>query len=145
MNDQHLEALLATHAGRLRELLPEHLRHLAPFKIEQFGPLTKYTLGQLPDGRWAMLHRLNGPDLGPPHDHPTRMDIFNIEGRYWEVVYHEDGRTERVLRAPGGHHTNWPHTVHSIVDLPEGQAWSLAFGHDVTRAWRHYPELLAAA
>lgn len=143
-HDARLASLLSAHAPVLQPLLGP-LWPVRPFKTEQFGPLTKYTLGQMPDGRWAMLHCLAGPDQGPPHDHPTRMDSHIIAGSYWETVYHEGGRTERVLRAAGGHHTIWPHTVHVITDLPQGCAWSLAFGHDVVREWRHYPELLAAS
>lgn len=139
-----LQQLLDTHADVLQPLLGP-LWPVRPFKTEQFGPLAKYTIGQMPDGRWAMLHCLTSPDLGPPHDHPTRMDVFLIDGCYWENVFHEEGRTERVLRAAGGHHTIWPHTVHSITDLPQGRAWSLAFGHEVVREWRHYPELAEAA
>lgn len=150
MNQQqadNLSALLATHATELQKLLPPHLWPVRPFKVEQFGPLTKYTLGQMEDGRWAMLHCLTAPDVGPlgPHNHPTRFDSHGIKGGYWERVYHEDGRTELVLRAAGGNHTIWPNTVHSIIGLPEGPAWTLVFGHDVVQEARHYPELAAAA
>ena len=138
-----LQSLLATHAAVLQPLLGP-LWPVRPFKTEQFGPLTKYTIGQMPDGRWAMFHCLTAPDLGAPHDHPTRMDVVIIDGGYWETIFCDDGRTERVFRAPGGNHTIWPHTVHSITDLPHGRAWSLAFGHEVVRDWRHYPELLVA-
>ena len=143
--ETHLRALLATHADVVRALLPDYLDPARPFKVEQFGALTKYTLGQLPDGRWAMLHCLAAPDQGAPHDHPTRFDSHGIKGSYWERIFQEDGRIELVLRAAGGNHTIWPHTVHSIIGLPEGLAWTLVFGHQVEREARHYPELAQAA
>ncbi|TGE05579.1 hypothetical protein [Hymenobacter fodinae] len=138
---EELEQLLSTHGEVLQALL-QPLWPINPFKVEQFGPLTKYTLGQMPDGRWAMLHRLTEADTGSPHDHPTRMDSHVLKGAYWEIIYHEDGRTERVLRAAGGYHTIWPHTVHRIVELPEGECWTLVLAGPVVREWRHYPELV---
>jgi hypothetical protein len=144
MNEEQpfLHNLLTAHADELCELLGP-LWPIGSYRIDRFGALVKYTLGQMPDGRWAMLHHITAPDGGPPHDHPTQLDSHVIEGSYWETVFHEDGRTERVLRAAGGHHTIWPHTVHTITDLPQGRAWTLAFGHEVVREWRHYPELVA--
>lgn len=54
-HDPALLALLATRAPELQALLPAHLWPLAPLKIEQFGSLTKYTLGEAEPGVWAML------------------------------------------------------------------------------------------
>ncbi|MGI4864130.1 MAG: hypothetical protein ACRYFZ_09435 [Janthinobacterium lividum] len=141
-----LRDLLATHADAVRALLPGHLHHLAPFKVEQFGALTKYTLGEVRPGVWAMLHYLRAPDAGPlgPHSHPCRFDSHGIKGGYWERAFHEDGRTELVLRAAGGNHTIWPNTVHAIVGLPDGPAWTLVFGYEVIQEARHYPELAEA-
>jgi hypothetical protein len=145
-DQQQLEALLATHAGLIRAQLPEHLHHLAPFKTEKFGLLTKYTLGEARPGVWAMLHRLEGSDSTPwPHDHPCRFDSYGIKGSYWEHSYHEDGRTELTLRAATGRYTIWPHTIHEVVGVLDGPAWTLVFAYDVVQEPRHYPELAQAA
>lgn len=133
-----LDTLLATHEDTLRSLLGYW--PVTVWKMEQFGPLTKYTLGEMPDGRWVMLHHLRGVDTGPPHDHPCMLESHGIAGSYWEQLYHADGRTELVLRAAGGHHTIWPETVHSVVGLPEGECWTLCFAGPVVRQWRHYSE-----
>lgn len=143
--DQRLADLLTTHAERLRELLPEHLHHLHPFKTEQFGNLLKYTLGEARPGVWAMLHCLTAPDAGPagPHNHAIVLDSHGIKNSYWERVYCPDGRQEVILRVAGGNHRIYTDTVHEVFSLPEGEAWTLAFAGPVVSAWRHYPELVA--
>jgi hypothetical protein len=138
-----LEDLLATHADVLQPLLGP-LWPVCPFKTEQFGLLTKYTLGQMPNGTWAMLHCITGSDaVAHPHDHPCRFDSYGIKGSYWENSYYEDGRTELTLRAPGGHYTIWPHTIHEVVATMDGPVWTLVFAHEVVQQARHYPELVA--
>lgn len=145
LNDPDLNQLLTAHADVLAPLLGplwpvEHV-----FERKQYGPLTKYTLAPMPDGRWAMLHRLAGIDHAPPHSHPCRMDSYGIDGEYWELSYHEDSRTELTLRAAGGHYTIWPETVHKAVGIPSGVAWTLVFSGPVVNEAKHYPELEAAA
>lgn len=143
--DQPLTALLATHADQLQRLLPPHLWPLNPCKVEQFGPLTKYTLGEAEPGVWAMLHCLpQAHDTRNPHGHPCRMDSHGIKGSYWEKSYHEHGRTEMTLRAAGGHYTIWPHTIHEVVGVVDGPAWTLVFAGPVVNEVRHYPELAVA-
>jgi len=142
-HDPALTALLATHAAELQALLPPHLWPLAPFKTEQFGPLTKYTLGQLPDGRWAMLHHVTEPDASPPHCHPVAMDSHGIAGSYVERIF-ADGHSLDVLRPAGGQHHIPAERVHQLVALPQGDCWTLCFAGPVVREWRHHPELLVA-
>lgn len=144
MSDQNLESLLATHADALRELLPEHLRHLDPFEIKQFGPLTKYTLGQLPDGRWAHLHYLSGPDQGDMHDHPCDIESVGIKGSYLELRRLGNGVKE-LLRRAGQRRLIPAACVHIIVWVSKGGCWTLVFTGPVVRNWRHYPELAEAA
>ena len=136
-----LKNLLATHADAIRTLLPEHLHHLIPFKTEQFGPLTKYTLGQLPDGRWAMLHHLTKPDHGAPHNHPCQMHSYRIKGSYWERLY-QKGAVRDVLREEGSNHVIEADCVHLLTELPQGEVWTLCLAGPVVRRWRHYPKLV---
>lgn len=138
-----LQTLLATHAHVLRPLLG-HLWPVTPFKVQQFGPLTKYTLGQMPDGTWAMLHHVTQPDVGAPHSHPCRFHSYRIKGSYWERLFVK-GRTQDVLREEGSNHVIEPNCIHSLTSLPEGDCWTLCFSGPVVRRWRHYPKLLAAA
>lgn len=146
-----LQALLDTHAAQLQKLLPPHLWPVQPFKIEQFGALTKYTLGPAypaPGGRgdvWAMLHHLTAPDAGPPHDHPVTFESHILAGGYRETVYrpgHPTHPFENVDRRPGSCHNINADTIHRITDLPAGDCWSLCFASPVVREWRHYPELV---
>lgn len=147
--EQHLAALLATHAEPLRELLG-HLWPVRPFKIEQFGPLTKYTLGQLPDGRWAMLHYVAAPDAGPPHCHPCEMESHILQGGYYERRFRLEPtgavRPYRVtLRLAGEVYFIQAPCIHQVLELAGGPCWSLVFAGPVVREWRHYPDVLAAA
>jgi hypothetical protein len=142
--EEALQGLLATHADTVRALLPEHLRHLAPFEVKQFGPLTKYTLGQLPDGRWAHLHYLERPDEGDMHDHPTDIESIGIKGSYLELRARDGGIDEQLRRAGDTRHIA-ADCVHIIVWVSKGGCWTLVFTGPVVREWRHYPELSAAA
>ncbi|MCC2547737.1 hypothetical protein LJY25_14875 [Hymenobacter sp. BT175] len=135
-----LETLLVTHADTLRPLLGS-LWPVRPQKVEYFGPLTKYTVGPMPDGRWAMFHHIREADTGPPHCHPCQMDILLLKGSYAERIY-RNGGAEDVLRVAGDFHTIEPERIHQLFALPEGEAWSLCFAGPVVRQWRHYPELV---
>ena len=136
-----LKNLLATHAEPVRALLPDYLHHLVPFKVERFGPLTKYTLGQLPDGRWAMLHRVIRPDSGAPHCHPCQMESHRIKGSYWERLY-RNGTVQDVLREEGSSHVIEADCIHLLTALPQGEVWTLVLSGPVVRKWRHYPGLV---
>ena len=144
MNDQHLEALLATHADALQALLPAHLWPIRPFEVKQYGPLTKYTLGQLPDGRWAHLHYLGAPDEGAMHDHPCDIESIGIKGSYLELRA-EAGGTVEMLRQAGERRLIPADCIHIIEWVSRGGCWTLVFTGPVVREWKHYPELLAAA
>jgi hypothetical protein len=134
-----LDTLLTTHRQTLQDLLGT--LPLSIWKVEQYGPLTKYTLGQMPDGRWSMLHHLTAPDKGLPHDHPVAFTSTILVGGYRENVYHPvaDGyRMELVERLPGNTHDIAADCIHQIVELPEGECWSLCLAGPVVREWRHY-------
>jgi hypothetical protein len=134
------DEFIAEHGDTLRALLPDYLHGLIPFKVEQFGPLTKYTLGQLPDERWAMLHHLREADDGPPHCHPCQMGT-RLFGPYVERLYLPGGRTRDVLRPADSFHVIEPECIHKLIALPEGPVWTLVLAGPVVREWRHYPEL----
>ena len=114
---------------------------MRPCKVEQFGPLTKYTLGEDQPGIWAMLHRLTAPDTGPPHSHPCAFHCYRLAGRYVERLYRGAGPVE-VVRAPGEDFLIPADCIHCITELPDGEAWSLCFAGPVEREWQHYPDLL---
>jgi hypothetical protein len=136
---QELEQLLSTHAHVIQPLLGD-LWPVNPWKVEQFGPLTKYTLGPMEDGRWAMLHRLTEPDHGAPHDHPVAFTSIIIKGSYLERVY-QNGTVQELLWEAGSSHDIAPDYIHTITELPEGECWSLCFAGPVVREWKHYPTL----
>lgn len=141
--DDDLKQLLQEKAVELEQLLGRLWPVRTVFKKEQFGPLTKYTLGQMPNSEWAMLHLLREPDAGPPHDHPCSMRCHGLKNsyvdrRYLPVTRQVDEQTRRA----GQQWVIAPSTVHSITALPEGPCWTLCFAGPVVREWRHYPELV---
>ena len=143
-DQQQLEALLATHADVLRELLPAHLDPSRPFEVKHFGPLTKYTLGEMPDGRWAHLHFLDRPDEGSPHDHPVDIESIGIKGSYLELRF-EAGGIETLLRRAGERRLITADCIHIIEWVSRGGCWTLCFTGPVVRQWRHYSESELAA
>lgn len=132
-----LEQFLAAHQATLTSLLGYW--PVQVWKTQQFGPLTKYTLGQMPDGRWAMLHCLTAPDTGQPHDHPCEMESHGIQGSYCEQVFAHGG-SMFWLRGPGASRRIAPDCIHRITKLYDAEVWTLVFAGPVVREWRHYTE-----
>lgn len=141
--EQALQGLLDTHADVLRPLLGPHWP-VHPFEVKQFGPLTKYTLGQAEDGRWLHLHYLARPDEGDMHDHPCDIESTGIKGSYLELRATESGIDEQLRRA-GETRSIAADCVHIIVWVSKGGCWTLVKTGPVVREWRHYPELANAA
>ena len=136
-----MQELLATHENIISPLLGE-LWPPTPFKVEDFGPVRKYTLGPMENGDWAMIHHIREPDGGPPHCHPCNMVSHIIKGSYMERIWDvESGTSQDILRQQGSRNEIGADTVHSIISLPEGDCWTLVFAGPVIRQWQHYPEL----
>lgn len=141
--DDNLQSLLNTHAGFVQRLVPPGMWPIRPFKVEQFGALTKYTLGEAWPGTWVMLHRLAGPDAGPPHDHPCPLLAHILKGGYAENEFYPNGAVAMRQWQPGASHYIAPDCIHTITRLLDGPSWSLVFAGPVVREWQHYPELVA--
>ncbi|MEG3166484.1 hypothetical protein U1701_18040 [Sphingomonas sp. PB2P19] len=100
---------------------------------------TKY---HLDDGR--ALHRFKAEEPHEtPHDHPWSFETEILDGGYVEEVFHLDAcggwHTELVHRVPGAtYHVEAEH-IHRIVELPNGECWTIvrAGRHErETRFWR---------
>ena len=76
-------------------------------------------------GHGLVLHRFAAPDTGPPHDHPFSFISHVIRGGYVEAVYADDGSCERVERKPGDQFLIGPNHIHRIVDLLNGECWTV--------------------
>jgi hypothetical protein len=139
----HLYNLTQSHGEVLAALLGP-LWPIRTYQIAHYGPLTKYTLGQAPDGDWVHLHHVTHPDTGAPHCHPCRMLSTRIKGSYWERLF-RNGQAQDVLREEGSSHVIEPDCVHLLTALPDGEVWTLVKTGPVVRDWQHYPELVAAA
>ncbi|MCC3159660.1 hypothetical protein LJ737_20635 [Hymenobacter sp. 15J16-1T3B] len=132
--------LIVRHEATIRQILgfvPN-----AIYRIDVLSPVfTKYTLGPIPGtDQWAMLHHFTGPDPDPrAHDHPVRFESHVLAGSYRERVY-ENGGFADVLRPAGSSHVIEPTCIHRLLDLPEGECWTLCLAGPVVRAWRHYDE-----
>lgn len=74
----------------------------------------------------AVLHRFGDVDLGDPHDHPWGFRSIILHGGYveecfgwpngfWGKKHHKVGDSFYV---PATH-------IHRIVELPEGECWTL--------------------
>ncbi len=77
----------------------------------------------------TVLHRFTNTDKGGPHDHPWGFTTHILKGGYVEKVYtiHEDGKwtSELIHRKPGTSHKVAANCIHEIVELPEGECWTL--------------------
>lgn len=95
-----------------------HLNH------EPMSPVfDKWHVGGLPCA--AVFHRFSAPDNGPPHDHPWGFRSIVLVGGYVEQVFQLDGTSELVRHDPGdSFHIKAGH-IHRIVELPQGECWTL--------------------
>lgn len=77
----------------------------------------------------AAIHHFTAPDVGSPHDHPFSFTSFVLSGGYIEKVYYvgDDGqwRSELIERKPGTAHVVEANHIHQIVELPEGECYTL--------------------
>jgi hypothetical protein len=100
---------------------------------------TKY---HLDDGR--ALHRFRiGEPHADPHDHPWSFETEILAGGYVEEVFNVlaggGWRSELVFRGPGTVHQVPADHIHRIVELPQGECWTVVrAGPNVrgTRFWR---------
>lgn len=94
--------------------------------IEHMGPhFTKFHLR----GPWPfhpVFHRFTQPDFGDPHDHPWSFRSVILHGGYLEEVYNLDGDPVRLIRREVGDSflIDLNH-IHRIVDLPQGECWTM--------------------
>jgi hypothetical protein len=102
-------------------------------QVEQMNEIfTKYHLNQHGEQPWPfrpVIHHFKGPDVGNPHDHPWSFTTFILAGGYVEEVYTiaEDGSWSMEVhhRRPGSsHHVQATH-IHRIIELPEGECWTM--------------------
>jgi hypothetical protein len=116
------------------------------YSVERMNDaFTKYHLNREGEAPWPfrpVLHHFTQPDYGDPHDHPWSFTSFVMSGGYVEEVFSITNgvwRSEIVHRLPGtSHHVLATH-IHRIIDLPEGECWTMVLGgpHErETRFWR---------
>lgn len=84
---------------------------------------TKYHIDGLPFA--AVLHHFTAPDTGDPHDHPFGFRSIVLSGGYVEAVYLPNGDVFTCRREAGHSFEIEASHVHRIIDLPEGECWTL--------------------
>lgn len=76
-----------------------------------------------------VVHQFTGPDKGDPHDHPYDFTTLILKGGYRERIYtiKPDGTYEtlEVLRQPGDSFQVPAGAIHELIDLPEGDCWTV--------------------
>lgn len=73
-----------------------------------------------------VIHWFNAPDHGDPHDH-AQFGFWStvLGGSYVEERYQRDGSCERIHRQKGARFYVDADAIHRIVDLPDGECWTL--------------------
>ena len=102
--------------------------HHAPavdLRVERMAPhMVKLHLGT-PD-KPRVVHWMSAPDWGDPHDH-AQFGFWSsvLAGSYVEERYRRDGSFERIHRRQGDRFYVEPDAIHRIVDLPDGECWTV--------------------
>ncbi len=77
----------------------------------------------------TVLHHFTGRDTGHPHSHPWNFTSYILAGGYVERVYtiHPNGSwsSEIIHRLPETVHNVTTATIHEIIELPEGESWTI--------------------
>lgn len=100
-------------------------RPAVDLRVERMsGAMTKLHLGT-PD-RPRVVHRFTAPDGGDPHDH-AQFGFWStvIDGSYVEERYQRDGSCGRIHRRQGDRFYVEPGAIHRIVELPDGECWTM--------------------
>ena len=94
---------------------------------------TKYHLKGFPFD--AVIHKFTEPDTGDAHCHPFGFTTHILKGSYVERVYDLDGMYYEYKRKQGTSHFVEAATIHKIIDLPDGECWTII----TPRAWEKEP------
>lgn len=89
------------------------------------------------EGPWPfhpVMHRFDAPDRGDPHDHPWTFRSIILHGGYVEEVFDlATGASRLVHRYPGDSFIAEAAHVHRIVELMDGECWTLILPHAAER------------
>jgi hypothetical protein len=90
-----------------------------------------------------VFHQMLGPDVGDPHDHPWSFETTILRGGYAEEIYfpNSGGRGWSMTvahRRPGDRFRVDARTIHRIIDLPEGECWTMVTPQPAEREWKYW-------
>ena len=95
---------------------------------------TKYHLKGFPFE--AVMHKFTAPDQGYPHCHPFGFTTHILQGSYVELIYNKaNGNYMEMEREQGTSHFVPARLIHKIIDLPEGECWTII----TPQAWEKEP------
>jgi hypothetical protein len=101
---------------------------------------TKYHIKNLPFD--AVLHHFTKPDEGDLHDHPYSFVTHILKGGYKEEIHQmrADGWFifSKVDRRAGTSHRVEATTIHRMIELPEGDCWTLVLPEPKVRDSRFW-------
>jgi len=84
------------------------------------------------------FHHFTGTDKGGPHDHPWSFRSYIMQGGYIERVYQPDGKFEDIKREPGTSFNLPAEHIHEIIELPQGECWTLVIPGPLEREWKFW-------
>ena len=73
----------------------------------------------------ASFNHFTEPDTGDPHDHPFNFVTHIIKGFYIERIYNIDGSYFDNKRVTGTAHYVPADMIHKIIEIPEGECYTL--------------------
>lgn len=101
---------------------------------------TKFHFKSLPFD--AVMHRFAAPDVGSPHCHPFNFTSHILYGGYIErvyTVYDDDRWTSEIIHREAGtvHRVKAKH-IHEIIQLPQGECYTIILPEEKTRDSRFW-------
>ncbi len=88
------------------------------------------------------IHHFTAKDNGSPHDHPFGFTSHILQGGYVERVYKVDAdgkwTSELLHRKSGTVHSVEATHIHEIVELPDGECYTLIIPQEKVREPRFW-------
>lgn len=116
--------------------------NVIPFNIgmeRMSDELMKYHISNGADTPWPftpVIHHFTGPDRDNPHSHPFNFRSIILKGSYVErISYLHKGQWHHtdVTRKEGDSFIVTTDHIHQIIDLPEGECWTMIIPEDGPR------------
>lgn len=123
----------------------QEFAHLTYGVERMSGEFTKYHIHShlVPWPMKPALHHFTAPDKGKPHSHPWAFTTFVFPGysyveRVFTHLFEDVYYAETFTREGGTSRRVEAGCIHEILELPQGECWTMVMAEEETAKWHHH-------